>query len=121
MSTKVGTIGEFDDVKEDFESYTEHLECWMLANDVKEEKKKPIFLSLVGSKPCKLLKNLVTPDKPTAKSFDELTKALRDHYKPEPSIIAERYRFNRRSQQMGVVVNHSLFGRKGLLSDIIIR
>ena len=105
MSTKVGTIGEFDDVKEDFESYTERLECWMLANDVKDEKKKPIFLSLVGSKTYKLLKNLVTPDKPTAKSFDELTKALKDHYKPEPSIIAERYRFNRRSQQMGETIS----------------
>ena len=55
----------------------------------------------MGSKTYRLL----TPDKPTAKSFDELTKALEDHYKPEPSIIAERYRFNRRSQQMGETIS----------------
>ena len=52
-----------------------------------------------------LTTTLGPPPEPTAKSFDELTKSLEDHYKPEPSIIAERYRFNRRSQQMGETIS----------------
>ena len=48
-----------------------------------------------------LLRGLLAPDLPKEKGFDELEKALTDHYEPKPLVIAERFNFYKRGQAAG--------------------
>ena len=45
-----------------------------------------------------LLKNLISPAKPSDKSFKELCDTLDKHLSPKPIVIAERFRFYKRDQ-----------------------
>ena len=43
LTVKMATIGrvpEFEATKEDFDSYLERFECWLAANEIKDEKKQ---------------------------------------------------------------------------------
>ena len=48
-----------------------------------------------------LVRNLVAPDKPTDKSFQEIVKLVKEHHTPPPSVIVQRFKFNSRSQREG--------------------
>ena len=56
---------------------------------------------MIGPGPYKLLRSLLTPDKPSDKTFEELTAVLAKHYSPPPSEVIQRYRFNSRSRNAG--------------------
>ena len=98
---QIGAIGEYKEGQEDFESYLERLDMWMTANDVADDKKVSVFLSVIGADAYRLLKNLVSPDKPSTKTFKDLCDALGNHYKPKPLVIVERFRFQKRNQHDG--------------------
>ncbi len=94
-----GRVDEYKESKEDFESYMERFEQWLLANDIANEKKVSVFLSVIGADTYGLLKNLVTPTKPSEMSYNELKAALLAHYRP--LVIAERFKFQKRNQKEG--------------------
>ena len=99
MAAAVGKIGEFDSATEDWASYLERLQCYMLANGVEDDKKRDTFLCCVGRETFGLLRALVAPAKLTEKTFQELTAALTAHLTPKPLVIAERFRFHKREQK----------------------
>ena len=95
------TIGRLDELQvgtEDFDCYVERMEQYFIANDIPEGKKVPAFLSAIGAKAYELLRNLVAPDSPKDKRFNDLVKTLRAHLKPKPLVIAERFKFHKRMQ-----------------------
>ncbi|KAK9679892.1 Integrase zinc binding domain [Popillia japonica] len=47
-----------------------------------------------------ITKNLVTPEEPKTKTFEEITSALRKYYKPKRLVIAERFKFMKRDQNV---------------------
>jgi len=94
-----GKIQEYSEEGEDFESYIERVEQYFSANDIEDKKKVPIFLTVIGPKTYAILKNLLSPDKPSAKSFKDLTGVLKNHFSPKRLEIVERTNFNRRFQK----------------------
>ena len=64
----------------------------------------PTLLSLIGSKTYTLLRDLLSPDKPVTKSFQEIVTTLQHHLSPKPLEIAERFRFYKRNQREGETV-----------------
>ena len=97
-----GIIGKFDSRTEDWASYTERFTEYFTANDVKSaDKKRAILLSGVGPSTYQVIRNLVAPDKPTEKTFDQIVKVVKGHYQPTPSVIVQRFKFNTRSQKPG--------------------
>ena len=96
-----GRLSEYNSA-EDWISYVERLDQYFLANDVTEDtKKRAIFLSVVGDKTYKLIRDLVAPAKPTDKSFQALVDILTSHLEPAPSVIVERFKFNSRFRREG--------------------
>jgi len=97
MAAIYGTIEEFDlRGRGDIVEYIERIDEYFIANDVEEERKKTaIFLTLIGQETYKLLKNLLAPEKPKEKNYEELTDVLMGHLQPKPIFIAERYKFIR--------------------------
>ena len=71
---------------DDWPTYVERLEKYLLANNVtKENKKVAVMVTVMGAKAYSRLRNLVAPDKPADKKFSELVKTLKDHLKSETS------------------------------------
>ena len=95
----LGRIEEFDPAQNDLESYLERLEQYFVANDVKEAKRTAVLLSVIGSKTYEVLKSLVAPDKPSAKSYPDLKAVLLSHFKPKPLTIYERFKFHKAVQK----------------------
>ena len=105
----VGAVGSFDPLTTQWKSYIEQMEEFFLANDIKGDRKKvAILLSTVGSQTYELIKDLISPAKPNAKSFEELVTCLQDHLQPKPTIIAERYKFHQRNQGPNETVSEYL-------------
>ena len=74
-------------------NYIERVEQYFLANDVDDEKKVPVLLTVIGGKTYSLLRTLTSTDKPSTKSFEEIVAILQGHLSPKPLLIAERFRF----------------------------
>ncbi len=72
MAGIVGAVTPFDIKSQSWEEYCEVLNHFFVANYVEStEKKRAILLSCVGAQMYRLIRNLLSPDKPGAKSFAE--------------------------------------------------
>ena len=50
-----------------------------MANKVEDDRKASVLLTLVGGTVYGVLRNLLSPNKPQDKTFDELKKELKGH------------------------------------------
>ncbi len=104
MSAKgtLGNIEGFDGSKDDWLQYVERLEHFFYANEITDaDKKQVVFLSVVGAATYKVLRNIVSPDKPGDKTYAVLVEVLSKHFKPAPSEIVERFKFHSRVRNPG--------------------
>ena len=86
-------VGQFQEEIECFTDYADRFDAFLLANKIEDSRKSSLLLATIGPEPYKLLKNLCQPDKPSSKTYGELKQLLKDHYQPEPIVIAERHKF----------------------------
>ena len=114
---RIGKIGEFREEKESFVCYLERLEQFLAANEVADDKKVPVFLSVVGPTAYGVLKNLLQPALPKDKDYKTITEALKNHYHPKPIVISERFKFHKRNQKEGEKVNDYVVTLKKLSMD----
>ena len=102
MAVTFGRIEEFDGAKEEWSQYEERLGHFFAANGMESaEKKRSIFLSVVGAATYKLLRSLVAPAKPGEKTFEELVKLLSAHFNPPLSENVQRFKFHSRVREPG--------------------
>ena len=100
VSVIIGTLKEFNKDNDDWILYTERMEHFFGANNIKDaQRKQSLFLSSIGAECYKLLSNLLSPEKPASKSYSELVSVLKNHYQPKPSEIVERCKFNSRQRK----------------------
>ena len=91
-----GRIDEYDE-SEEWTQYVERMDHYFEANDIEDkDKKRSIFLSVIGAKTYKLMRGLIRPEVPNKLSYEELSEAIKNHYVPKPSVIVQRYKFNTR-------------------------
>uniref|UniRef100_A0A8C6VV85 Retrotransposon gag domain-containing protein n=1 Tax=Nothobranchius furzeri TaxID=105023 RepID=A0A8C6VV85_NOTFU len=114
MAAFIGNLGEYKEAQEDFESYLERFEQWMIVNEVDDIKQANIFLSVIGAEAYGLSKNLCIPDKRSSLSYGVLSGKLTAHYKPKPLVIAERFKFQKRNQQENESVSDYVVALKHL-------
>ena len=83
MAGLLGEIDEFNSDLEEWPQYVERLGHFFEANEItgadNATKRRSTFLSVIGPRPYKLLRSLLTPDKPSGKTFEELTVLLSKH------------------------------------------
>jgi len=97
----IGSISEFNLEKDDWTMWFERLTHYFLSNEVEENKQVSLFLTLIGTEGYALLTDLCTPFKPWQKTLDELERIMRDHKKPKPNVMTQRYLFKSRKQKEG--------------------
>ena len=94
-----GSIAEFNADYESFTEWVERLEQWFIVNLIANiDRKKALFLSLARG--YKLICSLSQND-PTSKTYEELTRIMREHLQPTPNEIAQRYVFYKRDRLVG--------------------
>ncbi|UYV79636.1 K02A2.6-like, partial [Cordylochernes scorpioides] len=95
-----GNIEAFDPKNpEKWITYLERMNFFFLANDiVKPERRKAIFLTLIGAEIYALARSLASPKELSFVEYDNLIKLLTDHFSPKPNIIVQRFLFNKRNQ-----------------------
>ncbi|CAI5682743.1 unnamed protein product [Oreochromis niloticus] len=98
MAGMIGQMDPFDDADEQWATYIERFEHYILANDIQPDKRVPVLLSVMGPKTYGLLRNLVAPSKPGTMQYDNIVGVLQAHFAPKPLVIAERFRFHKRNQ-----------------------
>ena len=59
-----GNLSAFDPQTESFTAYMENVQIFFEANEVKEAKRRSVFLSVVGGNVYNLLRNLLAPVAP---------------------------------------------------------
>lgn len=96
--TIIGHVEPFQPGTDDWEQYEERLQQYFEANGLDGDKKRAVFLTVMGAQTYSLLSSLVAPAKPATRTYDELVATLKDHLKPKPLVIAERFKFHRRNQ-----------------------
>ena len=113
--TSFGRIDEFSPDKDSWTDYAERLEYYFQANDIVDEnKRKAVLLSVCGAETFSLLKDLVTPDNLTDKTYQELSAALQEHCNPAPSVIVERFNFYMCRQKQNQTVSEFIAHLKKL-------
>ena len=66
-----GQLNEFRPGSEQLSVYLKRFDLYVVANSVPEDKKVPLFLTLIGGNLYRLLHNLMAPDSPVSKSYTE--------------------------------------------------
>ncbi|XP_068228057.1 uncharacterized protein [Palaemon carinicauda] len=109
----LGNIAAYDK-SEDFEDYIERFDPFCLAHDITEEdKKRVVFLSAVGAPIYGLLKTSLAPNKPSSRTYRELSELLKNHLHPKPILITERFKFyNRKQRPRESITNYATEQRK---------
>ena len=96
-----GQIKEFNQTEETIHDYLDRLCFYLEANEVTVDAKKR---AVIGPQQFRLLKELSAPAKPADKSFNELTKLLKDHHAPAPPKFMCRAKFDARSRHQGETI-----------------
>ena len=102
---------------EDFSIYVERLEQHFVLNDVTEAKKVPFLLTHIGMQAYEVLKRLLSPTKPTGKTYEQLVAELKAYFKPEVNEIPERYKFFLESQKSGQSIKEYVVDLRRIASN----
>ena len=96
MSSCIGILQEYV-VGDDWEDYTDRLKQYFVANkmdtDEDTDRWRAVLLTICGTPTYSLIKDLLTPAKPSYKSYEELIILVKKHYHPKPGKIVSRYKF----------------------------
>ena len=88
--------------------YLERVELYFAANEIKADKRVPVFLNLIGRENYSLLQSILSPQKPVEQPQKKLMDVLREYYEPKKVVMAARFLFHQRQQQPGESVAISL-------------
>ena len=76
----LSNLGPFNQSVEQWPEYCERVELLLTANGIDNaEHKRAVLLSSCGTSTYHLIHSLVSPNKPTDKTFDEIVKLVKDH------------------------------------------
>ena len=101
MATTLGQLQEFNPDSDSFSVYVERVKLFFTVNDIAEGKRAAVFLNFIGARAYELLRSLLTPTLPQSLKYSEVVGLLREHYEPQPIVVAERFHFHRRNQREG--------------------
>lgn len=97
----IGKLEPFNLSSKQWPAYIRRVNQYILLNDVKDNLKVPMLITVVGEPTYSLMCDLCSPGFPEDKSYEELVKLVADHLEPQRSEIAERHVFRLRRQRDG--------------------
>jgi transposase InsO family protein len=91
----MATLGSIEPFSQDTDwtEYEERLKAFFVANNVHNDKKVAVTISLIGKHAYSTLKDLCLPEAPSTKTFEAICTLLKDHYQPKVTVVAESFKF----------------------------
>lgn len=118
MCAMIGTLTAYEAKELTWEEYCEILESFFEANAIDDgDKQRAILISVVGPTTYKLMRNLLSPEKPSSKTYQQLKLLMYNHFSPKPSEIVQRYQFDSRSRQPTETVSEYVAELRRLAHD----
>lgn len=112
----IGKIEPFTLSSKQWPAYVRRVNQFILLNDIKEELKVSMLITVVGEATYSLMCDLCSPSFPEDKKYDELVQLVTKHLEPQRSEIAERHVFRLRRQRTGEPLMEYLQALKHLAS-----
>lgn len=100
-----------------WDQYIDRLDQYFIVKDIKPAVKVATLVTVIGREAYELMVNLCTPEKPSAKSYDDLVDIMKGHLQPNPSALAERFKFRLRVQKKGENIADYMAELKKLTKD----
>lgn len=91
-------MDSFDNMAENWATYVERVAQSCLTNEISNEGKSAVLLSVLDVKTYNWLCSLISPTKSAEKPFDKITQMLKKHINATPLVVAEHFRFHKRNQ-----------------------
>ncbi|EAT41196.1 AAEL007140-PA [Aedes aegypti] len=82
-------------VGEKFVEYVSRLEQFFLVNEVPDNKKVPMLVTMAGPSLYSIASRICSPEDPCTKSYEQLIALLKKHLAPTVNVVAERYKFQK--------------------------
>ena len=110
-----GSLVQFDPDKEEWTSYVEHLNYYLIANEVTDDTKKcAILMSGCGPMTYKTICSLVDSETCKTIKYNDLVGIVTSHFDPKPSSIVQRFKFYNRSREKGESIATYVAALRGL-------
>ena len=91
MATSMTGLPAFADGEVD--AYIERMNSYFIVSKTKDEHKVHVLIAGLPTSTYGVLRDLCSPQAPSERSYDELTKLLREHYGGSMNVILERQKF----------------------------
>ena len=91
MGAIAGGLEPFDPEVESIVVYLERVELYFAANEIKADKRVPVFLNLTRWGNYSLLRSILSPQKPMEESVKKLMDVLREYYEPKKVVVAASF------------------------------
>ena len=120
MATRIkmathGSLVQFDPDKEEWTSYVERLNYYLIANEVTDDTKKcAILMSGCGPTTYKTIRSLVDSETRKTIKYNDLVEIVTSHFDPKPSSIVQRFKFYNRSREKGESIATYVAALRGL-------
>ena len=115
MSRLIGVVEPFV-AGSNFLAFKDRIRQFFKINQIKEDDKTAFFVTIMGAEMYEVAMSLTIPNLPSCLSFEDLIKELKNHYAPKKKKRAERYKFNKLSQQQNESINDFIVRLKAAAS-----
>ena len=100
-----GSIVQFDPDKEEWTSYVERLNYYLIANEITDDAKKCVILMLgCGPSTYKTIRRPMDTETQKTIKYTELADIVKTHFDPKPSSIVQRFKFYNRIRVKGELI-----------------
>lgn len=99
---------------ENWIAYQQQFECFILLNDVPEEKKVPLLITKLSTSVYDLLTTLCTPTAPVKESYENICEKLKKHYHPVKNYALHQAEFRKRCQKPNETIDQYVVELKKL-------
>ena len=112
----VGNIGQIEPyiVGDCFVSYMDRMEQYFIINRVTDDIKSSYFISMAGTELYKILKSLSAPLLPSKLKMETIKKLLEDFFAPKVNVRAERFKFQKATQNIGETISNFIIRLRSL-------
>ena len=100
-TTALGRMESFDPKRETWSFWHERLEFYYEANEVPEEKKKALLVTLLGPDQYRLLATQIAPRKVAQLKYQECIDVMKERYDMRTPLLKHRLDFHSLSQKPG--------------------
>ena len=83
---KIGNLSTYNK-DSDLSSYLDRFNFYIEANGIDDDRRKAVFLTVVGESTFSLIKDLIHPTTIQDTTFEKIIEVLKNHYEPQSSVI----------------------------------